>query len=81
MDDSDLLPLSDAVNIYCKHLGLPDHFAKMVKAFALSNVEDVVWLSDEPLTVYRGSSGLLVNSKDLFELLKKINPIVLPDAP
>ncbi len=79
MNDSSQLPLLQALDIYCKHLGLPDSLAKKAKAFALRNADDVVWLSDQPLMIYRKGPDLVVDSEELTELLKKVIPIKWPD--
>jgi len=79
MNHSNRLPLPQALDIYCEHLGLPDHFAKIVKAFALRNADDVLWLSDQPLPVYRDSSDLVVDSEELSKLLEKVSPPNWPD--
>ena len=81
MNHSNRLPLPQALDIYCAHLGLPDHFAKMVKAFARRNAneDDVLWLSDQPLPVYRDNSDFVVDSEELSKLLEKVSPINWPD--
>lgn len=80
MNDSEQLSLSQALDIYCQHLGLPDDIAKKVKAFAFSNADDVIWLSDQPLMVYRDGSDLVVNSEEFTKLLENVNPIQWPDS-
>ena len=79
MSESDRLPLSRALDIYCEHLGLPDYFAKKVKAFASRNADDVIWLSDQPLKVYQDGSASVVNSEEVRKLLEVVDPIIWPD--
>jgi hypothetical protein len=73
------ITLAKALDIYCEYLGLPDRLAGPVKAFAKSNADDLIWLSDQPLTVHREGQELVVDSDDLDELLKKVSPIKWPD--
>jgi len=53
----------------------------MVKAFARlnANEDDVLWLSDQPLPVYRDNSDFVVDSEELSKLLEKVSPINWPD--
>ncbi len=74
------IPLPQALNIYCEHLGLPDDFAKKVKAFALHNADDIIWLSDQPLMVYKEGPDSVVSLEELTKLLDAVDPIIWPDA-
>lgn len=75
MNESERIPLSQAIDIYCEHLRLPDFLSKKVKAFALHDTGDVVWLSDQPLKVYRDGSNLAVDSEELTELMGAVEPL------
>ena len=72
METTRWLPLPQAIDIYCEHLGIAGPAAHKLKEFARTNTDNVILLSDRPLTVHREASGWVVDAEELSELLESI---------
>ena len=69
------LLLSQALDIYCASLGLPDNLSRTIKGFSTHDAEDVIWLSDHPLMLYRDGPHVVVLAEEFSNLLEKLEPI------
>ncbi len=68
----EMITLSSALDIYCRHLGLSAKIAAAVKNLVAPNEEGLIWLLDEPLMVQKEGSDFVVDRSDLTKILDKV---------
>ncbi|MEW6737508.1 MAG: hypothetical protein AB1489_39870 [Acidobacteriota bacterium] len=66
--------LSEALDLYHKHLGLPEDVADRLKNSISIQEPGIIFLSDQPLEVQLLDSQLVVDREAFIRVLEKIKP-------
>ena len=72
MISPDRIPLSEALDVYFRHLRLPPEVTAKVRKLVSKKEGGVIWLSDQPLMVYEEVGEFFVDRSELDLLLRKV---------